>query len=1144
MRIPLSGFLLALAAVGMNSGYGHSEDLQDWPFVSDTEEPAGWEASLSTGHSTAEPVPGTAFVRVSLSADGPGRHTARWSWRLGGAQDALRYTALTYSQEEWHGSTFWGGPDWTRVGKNWQHPGNVTPSVRTFRAPSDGRVHITGNVRKGDTNNGGGDGVHVSIRHNRTTVWEHVLAGGDDTGVETDIALELKTGDAVRFVVDHNGTIPYDTTEWDPCIAYADGTRFQASDGFSTTRQGEFGWSFEMDSPPAASAGTATLYGFTPSMGFIEQDLSPGATASVEHFGCLPAFVLADPMDDGGFLVVLPGGRAWQASAWTGEPEVLSLAIDVADPAAEASGAGSGCSVYVSAYRGHWVEGIAALEGLAQGQNLPRELAFTADSLGARIGAGVLPGTTLPLWALVQREWHGEDGIDGSRDRFIAGIEKHTGLAHRLLDELAPDVSGDVRETVAEGLAAGANAASLRQRTEKELHSEYVRVRTLKRRLAFANPLMQFGPMLFCKRVPTSYSHLVMQYFGWRARPGGGVFVLERPGFSLATRDLLGDRLAGGNILEPRLSYDARKIVFSYVECPKETLDIASLNNTSDEGFYHIYEIDSDGTGLRQLTDGPFDDLMPTWLPDGGIAFSSTRRRGYARCFGAQFSPRWHVYTLHRMEADGSGIRTLSWHDTNEWFPMVANSGRILYSRWDYIDRDAVTHQNVWAARPDGTNPVAVWGNAAPSPHCAFQLQPIPDSNKVVFTASAHHSVTGGSIVVLDPAVDNNAQAALTRITPEVAFPEAESMDIREYYAAPWPLSEQFFLVAYSPTPLVWEPGANARNALGIYLLDAFGNRELLYRDPDIGSTNPCPLRPRPAPPVLPSQLPENAPPTGQMALMDVYQGLGDVPRGTIRELRIVQVFPKLTVEANTPPIGLAGEENGRAILGTIPVEEDGSAYFTVPAQKPLMFQALDERGFAYQTMRTITYLQPGEQVSCVGCHESRMSAPPGGKAFQRLPSSIQAEEFGSGPFSFTVVVQPVLDRHCVSCHSGEEPKGGMDLTGAPHQNFTKSYWTLCGDVDFIGMGTNPENAAKALVPRFGARNQIQVTPPGGQYGARGSRLLKMLRDGHHDVELEPREWRRLAAWIDANAVFYGAYEPENQRLQMAGEAIGMPSIQ
>ncbi len=459
----------------------------------------------------------------------------------------------------------------------------------------------------------------------------------------------------------------------------------------------------------------------------------------------------------------------------------------------------------------------------------------------------------------------------------------------------------------------------------------YQQIRWLKRQIALANPLLDFGPLQFCKRVPTSYSHLVMQYYGWRARPGGGIFVLERPGHSLACRDLFDGRLAHGNVLEPRLSYDGRRIVFSFVACRSDgqAWDPAGLDNTVDDGFYHIWTANTDGTDLRQLTAGPYDDLMPCWLPDGGIAFSSTRRRGYARCFGGQFSQRWHVYTLHRMNDDGTGLRILSAHDTNEWFPTVLNTGHILYSRWDYIDRDAVTHQNLWAMRPDGTNPVAVWGNATSSPHCAFQAQPIPNSEKIIFTASAHHSITGGSLAIVDPSVGDNGHAAVTRLTPEIPFPEAESMDIRQYYDAPWPLSERFFLVAYSPTPLIWEPGANARNALGIYLLDAFGNRELIYRDPDIGCTNPCPLTSRPAPPVVSSALATDAQPMGEMFLTDVYQGLGEVQRGTIKQLRIIQIFPKTTHVADAPRVGLAREENARAILGTVPVEPDGSAHFS-----------------------------------------------------------------------------------------------------------------------------------------------------------------------------------------------------------------------
>jgi hypothetical protein len=225
-------------------------------------------------------------------------------------------------------------------------------------------------------------------------------------------------------------------------------------------------------------------------------------------------------------------------------------------------------------------------------------------------------------------------------------------------------------------------------------------------------------------------------------------------------------------------------------------------------------------------------------------------------------------------------------------------------------------------------------------------------------------------VCVLDPAVDPNSQQAITRITPG-PYPEAESSQITEYYESPWPLSEQHFLVAYSRDRLVFEGDhinhPNPDNALGLYLLAAAGNRELRYRDARLGGTCPIPLKPPPAPPALPSALAADAPPTGEMLMSDIYQGLGDVPRGVIKRLRIVQIFPKTTWIANSPPIGIAGEENARAILGTVPVEADGSARFLLPAHKPIRFQALDQDGLACQTMRSTTYVQPGEHTSCTG---------------------------------------------------------------------------------------------------------------------------------------------------------------------------------
>ncbi len=1071
---------------------------------------------------------------------------ADWVFRVSEGQDSLRYRELAHRQDTWYGSTYWTGPDWTRVGKDWHHPGENTPSVRRFTAPRDGRVTITGRVYKAHVEKSS-DGVRLFIRHGARDVWTAEIGGDDAKGVEPNLSLDLRKGEAIRFIVHKRGLIFCDTTHWDPVIRYADGETFQASQGFAGNKQPEAAWSYEMEVDPQTKMGLPVVHGFCAEGALFQTSLSLAQPVEFGDQSALGLWVVTDGADRSGLAVAVLGGRPWRFRAGLTAEGRLSLRLFASDEkVAVPLGPGQTLSlppVAAGAYRGPWSRGMSLLQGL-----LASGAVEGAAGLRDSIHKGNDPVRELDYWAMVQADWRRSDKIAETPQSYAAATRKHLEKARFLSADLRRGQPADFLGAESRQLEQLAQLAQGSGLGLAECRGLYLRVRSLKRRIALANPLMGFGKLVFTKRVPTSYSHLVMQYFGWRARPGGGLFVLEEPGRSLAGRDILGGKLAGGNVLEPRLSFDARRIVFSFVKAGGRDFDPAQLNNQIDEAFYHVYEVHIDGTGLRQLTNGPYDDLMPTYLPDGGIVFSSTRRRGYARCFGGQFSPRWHVYTLHRMDGDGKNIRTLSFHDTNEWFPTVLPTGQILYGRWDYIDRDAVTHQNLWTTRPDGTSPAALWGNATASPHCSFQPQPIPGSNKIVFTASAHHSIAAGSIAIVDPAVARDGHQAITRITPEIPFPEAEGMNIPEYYEAPWPLSEKYFLVAYSPTPLVWEPGANEANALGIYLLDAFGNRELIYRDPEIGSTNPCPLVPRPTPPVLPSHLPENAPPQGEMLLIDVYRGLGSVPRGSIKALRIVQIFPKTTHVANSPPIGMAAEENGRAILGTVPVEPDGSARFVVPAGRPILFQALDADGFAYQTMRTVTYVQPGEKVSCVGCHEDRMSAPirdaAAVVAMRRAPSPIDPGPLGGRPFSFVEVVQPVLDRHCTRCHGGEKTEGKIDLTAKPEGAFTRSYVALCGDRNFWAEGTNPKNAAEALVPRFGARNQVQRTPPGGMYGALGSRLIGLLRQGHYEAKLAPDEFRRLAAWIDLNAIFYGVNDPACQARQLRGEAVGMPEIQ
>ncbi len=1078
-----------------------------------------------------------------------------WTFPPPGGYEAVHFPPLAYRDDTWYGSTYWTGPDWTRVGKDWQHSGTQTSSIRRFTVPRDGQIEIRGRVYKADTN--GGDGVRLEIRVGRETLWNAEIDAADSTGVEPALSLPVRSGDAIRFIVHRRGEIGFDTTHWDPVITYEDGTAFQASAGFSH-QQGANGWSYEMESDEGANSAQQhpSVHGYRPELTLYSELLLPGRSLELGPAESLPAWIVADRPDASGLAVAIASDAAGQlrcSQQEDGDLRIQVLPLPGQGAAALAPGESRDLpDVIVTPYQGTWLHGIKQLQQLLTASTeipvadpLRRIMHESAERVGLTTAEAPVE---YDLITMVMQDWQQQDQVEDSVGSYQQAALRHMASAQKLLSSLSRQHVLPQQAAMMEKLQRLSERVAAADLSLSAARRLYLETRAAKRQIALSNPLLDFGPLLFSKRVPTSYSHLVMQYYGWRARPGGGIFVLERPGYSLSCRDILAGQLNGGNVLEPRLSYDATKIVFSYVQCRGDGASWSpeALDNNSDEGFYHLWSVDVDGSNLRQLTSGPYDDLMPCWLPDGGIAFSSTRRRGYARCFGGQFSQRWHVYTIHRANEDGSQIQLLSVHDTNEWFPTVSNTGHILYSRWDYIDRDAVTHQNLWAMRPDGTNPLAVWGNATSAPHCTFQPQPIPGSSKIIFTASAHHSITGGSLAIIDPTVSNNGEGAITRLTPEIPFPEAESMDIREYYASPWPLSEDFFLVSYSPTRLVWEPGANQPNALGIYLLDSAGNRELIYRDPDIGSTNACPLIPRPTPPVIPSMLPAGTDSTGEMVLTDVYQGLGDVARGSIKQLRVIQIFPKTTHVADSPRVGLAREENARAILGTVPVEPDGSAYFRVPALKPLLFQALDEQGMAYQTMRTITYAQPGERISCSGCHENRRSTPSNHSvmALQRSPDDLQPGPWGGRPFSFMEVVQPVLDQHCVSCHGPEKKEGNVDLQATPRDGFTQSYWALCGDADFWGMGTNPDTAASALVPRFGGRNQVQITPPGGQYSARGSRLMKLIDAGHYEVRLSDDDRQRLAMWIDCNAVFFGSYRPEDQARQLQGEPLEMPDIQ
>ena len=698
----------------------------------------------------------------------------------------------------------------------------------------------------------------------------------------------------------------------------------------------------------------------------------------------------------------------------------------------------------------------------------------------------------------------------------------------------ALDVAVDEQASLLKQLAERADAPEVVRR------DLYLQARRTVRDLAFSNPLLDFDDLVFVKRVPAqfttsatsrTYTHMSDQYYGWFSRPGGGLYVLEDWKSDSPRLRCLTEGLPPGNVIRPDLSYDGTRVLFAY--CEYHT-GVHKLENKLDkskipeEAFYQLFEVNLDGTGLRRLTHGKYDHFDGRYLPNGEIVFLSTRRGQavqcgkqsvqaselgaepdcYVRCGGDEYRPV-AVYTLHVMNRDGGDLRQISPFEMFEWTPSITPDGRILYSRWDYVDRDAMPYMGLWSTMPDGTGTRAVFGNYTRSPHCMFEPRTVPGSRKIVFTASGHHSNTAGSLVLLDPDRGTDGEQAMTRLTPEVPFTEIEAWP-ETYFANPYPLSEEHYLVAWSDQPLT-NPGHEAgAAALGVYLFDAFGNLNLIYRDPAISCMYPLPVRARPRPQQPASVVDWEGSQEGQMLLANVYEGL---PRavcqtpGSIRSLRLVGVPAKNHPVMNAPQMGLTRHDPGKFVLGTVPVESDGSANFRVPSGVSFFVQALDADGAAVQTMRSAIYVQPGEQQTCIGCHEHRLTAPPNvlPLAARREPSCITPGPEGSWPLDYRHLVQPVLGRLCVDCHQPGKEGAAFDLTA------DRSYDAI------VNYGT------RSLKAHVVTRHRQGRSVPGA-CAAQKNEMLAILRNGHYDVDPNDEDWQRLITWMDTYGQRQGAF--------------------
>ncbi|MFO7936143.1 MAG: hypothetical protein R6V06_00840 [Kiritimatiellia bacterium] len=569
----------------------------------------------------------------------------------------------------------------------------------------------------------------------------------------------------------------------------------------------------------------------------------------------------------------------------------------------------------------------------------------------------------------------------------------------------------------------------------------------------------------------------------------GEVSVLYDPGADATVRD-------------PEIDYDGGRIVFSM------------RKNQQDN--YHIYTINCDGTGLKQLTAASCaSDIDPVWLPDSDIVFSSTREPKYG------MSERRIMCNLFRMESDGANIHQIGGCSLFEGHPSLLPDGRILYDRWEHVDRNHCDAQGLWVCNQDGTGHAVYYGNNTAIPDGVFDARGTGEGNKVIAVMGAFRGVPAGALGIIDRGIGVNGiepvlhtwpSVFMSRISVTEQNPDS-SGEMKIKYEDPWPLDDEHFLCSRT---LV------GGDEMAIYYIDLHGNEIPVHSEPP-GCYDPMPLAPRQTPPSRISRRNFSRPEgTGSFYVQNVYNGthMKNVRKGSIKYLRIVETPEKRFRSGGSwggqgpqaPAMNWHSLENKR-ILGTVPVEEDGSAYFEVPANTFLYFQALDKYRVMVQSMRSGIFVQPGETYGCVGCHESRVAEKPqsGARpaALKRPPEKLKGWHGHPRRFSFQREVQPILDKHCVECHDyGRKAGDALNLSGDRDVVFCTSYVDLwvTGALSCIGGG--PAAIQQA-----------------GSWGSSRSPLIEKIFQGHAGVELPEKELEKITAWVDLNAPYYPFYE-------------------
>ncbi|NLH17416.1 MAG: hypothetical protein GX455_12635, partial [Phycisphaerae bacterium] len=606
---------------------------------------------------------------------------------------------------------------------------------------------------------------------------------------------------------------------------------------------------------------------------------------------------------------------------------------------------------------------------------------------------------------VLERDWLHQAGQNPAPERIQQEIEWTRQLMERI--RTTSDTKVDFTHELADLEKLAQQVVSLAV-PDRDL---YLKVRQLKRQIILKNPAVDFDRVLFVD-MPfpqgSEWQHETRHRLGYMAVPGARLLTLDglRPDGKLT--QIMPQAPLHGSFWRPDLSWDARKVLFCF--------------KPHNEKSFHLYEIHVDGTGLEQLTDGPFDDLDPIYLPDEQhIVFSTTRGHTYVRCM-----PPTNAFVLARCNRDGSNLYLISANNEPDYLPSVTHDGRVLYTRWEYTDKPLWRAQKLWTVNPDGTQVLVYWGNQSVWPDVMKDARCIPGSRRVMFTGSAHHNWFAGSIGIVDHESGFNFPTGLTKITADVPWPECgngpvdpvespryHSSGKYEAYYSPYPLSEQDFIVS-----------ANRGGKFVLYLMDVEGNRELIYEGTH-HVLHAIPLKPRPKPPVIRDRVvwPEitgrQHPADGILFSSNVFHGAPPELQEKAKFLRIFSIDAKTYTYwykrpyISTGPVVSAVQSEGvKRLLGTVPIEKDGSIAFHVSSGIPLHFQLLDEQQRALHTMRSFVNVMPGEHRGCLGCHESSSRTPEGQRntlALLQAPQSITPPPWTDTTVSYPRYVQPVL---------------------------------------------------------------------------------------------------------------------------------------